>query len=119
MPSRLRTSMISVILVTGALALHAGATAAANSVDDVLQQQRAVLGGRTALMPTPSGAPAGSWAARSVGDAQEAARALLGGTARTPTLPRPAASAAGGRLHGDAQGFARAVLLGRRDAAGS
>ena len=112
MPSRItRTFARSLTIVPAILLLRVGAAAGADSVDDVLRQQRDVLAGRTAAVSAPSdSAPRGS-DDRSVGDAQESARRLLLGV--TPgALPPGIAKANGERGRGDAQLAAQHLLRG-------
>lgn len=105
----------SLVLVSSALLFHMGAAAAASSVDDMLEQQRALLAGKTATVSAPSSAQRSVGEERSTGDAQDFARRLLLGV--TPGQLHPAASrVSGDRVYGDAQVLARQLLLGARGA---
>ncbi len=117
-PRTIRAFAHSLTLVPLALFFHIGAAAAAGSVDDLLEQQRAYLAGRATTMSAPASAQRSTREARSTGDAQEhARRLLLDVPTRTSSSQRPDVSrASGNRVYGDAQVLARHVLLGRGDA---
>lgn len=112
----IRTLARSLTILSAVLLFQTGVAAAADSVDDFMQQQRDLLAGRRiAPVTAPSSARHSSGEERATGDAQESARQLLLGVA--PDRLRPDASrASGGRVYGDAQLLARQLLLGGRAA---
>ena len=117
-PRTIRTFAHSLTLVPVALFFNIGSAAAAGSVDDLLEQQRAYLAGRATTMSAPTSTQRSTSEAGSHGDAQEhARRLLLDVPTRTSSTHRPDVSGANGnRVYGDAQMLARHVLLGRGDA---
>ena len=103
-------------VVPAAFVLYSGAAMAANSVDDLLGQTRAVLAGTPAAVSTVSSVRHSTAETRSGGDAQESARRLLlGVTTRPPRLPQTGVSRAKEKaVHEDAQVQAQHLLLARR-----
>src|ERR1700752_2037320 len=112
----IRAFVRSLTLVPVALVAHIGAAAAGGSVDDLLEQQRALLSGRATAFSAPTGAQ--HWEVKSTGDAQEQARQVLLAVPARNSSPQPphVSRASGDRVYGDAQALARRVLLGRGDA---
>jgi hypothetical protein len=105
----------SFTIVAAVLLFRIGAAAAANSVDDVLQQQRDLLAGRPATVAALFSEQRSAGEDGPPGDAQESARRLLLGV--TPGQLHPGVSTASGdRIYGDAQVLARHLLLGNRGA---
>jgi hypothetical protein len=119
MSSRTITTLAhSLTLVPAALILHSGAAAAANSVDNLLEQQRAVLAGRVVAVSVPANAHHAQ-SMRSTDDAQEHARRLLLDLPSRARAERQlaASGARGSWVYGDAQVLAQHLLAGRSSAA--
>ena len=117
-PRTIRAFARSLTLIPVALVVHIGAAAAGGSVDDLLQQQRALLAGRVTAISAPTSAQPSTGEVNSTGDAQEhARRVLLAAPTPNSSPQQPHVSRArGDRVYGDAQALARHVLLGRGDA---
>jgi hypothetical protein len=101
-----------------ALVVHIGAATAGGSVDDLLEQQRALLSGRATAISAPTSAQRSTGEVKFTGDAQEQARrVLLAVPTRNLSPQQPRVSrASADRVYGDAQAQARHVLRGRDDA---
>lgn len=105
----------SFTIVPAVLLFRIGAAAAADSVDELLQQQRDLLAGRTATVAALSNEQRSAGEDGPPGDAQDSARRLLLGV--TPGQLHPGVSTASGdRVYGDAQVLARRLLLVNRAA---
>jgi hypothetical protein len=106
----LKTLTRTSTLIPAAFLFYMGAAVAGNSPQDLMQQQRNVLAGRTTVT-VAAGAQRTASPQGASADAQELARRVILGTG-TVHHPQSAASAANARGHGDAQSLARNVLLG-------
>ena len=110
--SSLKKSVTQLLgLAPMALIMHISAAAAANTLNDRADEQRALLSSELATVSAPVSAPRSSKVARPSGDAQQQAREmLLGIHAGTPSGPHSSSKVA--RSTEDAQQQAREMLLG-------
>lgn len=108
----------SLTLLPVALVVHIGAAAAGGSLDDLLEQQRALLSGRATAISAPASAQRSTGEVKSTADPQEQARrVLLAVPMRSLSPQQPHVTrASGDRVYGDAQAQARHVLFARGDA---
>lgn len=114
----LRSFLYSLTLALTTPLLPIEAAAAGNAVDDLQQQQRAWLAGRTLTVSAPASVSRSASTPGSTGDAQELARQLLlGVSSHAPSHGVPEGRAAGrSRRYGDAQLLAQRLVAGRAGA---
>lgn len=118
MKSPIRTRIArSLILAPAALVLHIAAAAGANSTDDLLEQQRAILSGRVAAVSHPAAAPTAQTGSRT--EPLELTRRVLSGVPVQAREPRRAETREAFRRHSedDVQAWAQHVLAGHPYAA--